>query len=199
MMRTKTYKGFCFKFPKLTIERDKWEGVEFIDCDFRALRSVKLSGLEKVKVSDNCWFFGDGVHFDICNCKEVEFKNIDFERCSVNLDIIGAKKISFSEVYGTSGLVVSTRECNVLRYRLSSLCFDTSKIQVVDFDIGRTQISDHETLDMKGVSRMLSTDGNLLFGVQKILVNGNTIVKENLPSSISGTTKKLTDIITRVR
>ena len=115
------------------------------------------------------------------------------------MDIIGANKISFSEVYGTSGLVVSTRESNVLRYSRSVLGFDTSKIQVVDFDISGTQISNQEILNMKGVSRSLLISGNQLFGVQKILVNGNTIVKENHPSSIIGTTKKLTDIITRVR
>ena len=115
------------------------------------------------------------------------------------MDIIGANKISFSEVYGTSGLVVSTRESNVLRYSRSVLGFDTSKIQVVDFDISGTQISNQEILNMKGVSRSLLISGNQLFGVQKILVNGNTIVKENYPCSIIGTTKKLTDIITRVR
>lgn len=164
------YQTYTFKYQDLTLNAENSEdSCIFKDCDFRAISNIRLSGFEKVVFDGYLQFFRPGVRIEIKNCKNFEFRKADFYDNKISLRITGADSIKMVEVAHLKSMNIQIENSDKFILRDSTLCFNTSNINVKYLKLGHSQI-DFKELDLTGVSEKLDITIANVFDVQQMLI-----------------------------
>lgn len=165
-----SYIEHTFKYPKLTrTAKNPRDLCIFMDCDFRAISNIRLSGFEKVVFEGWRQFFRPGVRIEIKDCKNFEFRKADFYDNEISLHITGADSIKMMEVAHLRSMNIQIENSDNFILRNSTLCFNTSNINVKYLWLGGSQI-DLKELDLTGVSEKLAVTSANVFDVQQMLI-----------------------------
>ena len=164
------YQTYTFKYENLTRNAENPHDLcIFKDCDFRAISNIRLSGFEKVVFDGYLQSFRPEVGIEIKDCKNVEFRKADFYDNKISLRITGAGSIKMEKVCHLKSMNIQIENSNKFILRDSTLCFNTSKINVKCLWLGRSQI-DFKELDLTGVSEKLGVTSANVFDVQQMLI-----------------------------
>ena len=169
------YKDYTFKYPKLTrISKGATDEITFSNCDFQAVDNIKLSGFATVDFDGYRTFFRKPIKIEINNCKKVTFDKISFgigfSAKETTLIISDANIVQFRYLDTTKDMNLQTQNCGIIRYDISSLNFDTSKMNAKEFVLRGSQISSLKTLDLTGVTEKLKIYTTNVFDLQEMLI-----------------------------
>jgi len=169
------YKDYTFQYPKLTrTAKAPTDKITFTNCDFCAVDNIKLSGFATVDFNGYRTFFRKPTKIEINNCKKVTFDkisfSIDFSAKETTLIINGADIVWFEYLDTTKDMNLQTQNCGVIQYDVSSLNFDTSKMNTKEFVLGGSQVSSLKKLDLTGVTEKLQIYTTNVFDLQEMLI-----------------------------